>query len=210
MINLENGGERMDINYYNMNYNNFDIYQKSHFKRYEFVKTFLNETDIVGDFACGSGYGSAMMSEKSKFVIGCDLCDTTINEINHRYEKINNVKFEQKNILDLNYEDYFDKIISFETLEHFIEEDISKIIKLFHSSLKENGTFIFSTPYDQEKSENSMRFHKTFYITEEIITNFLNPFFKIENFYYQNYNTHEISSTIQPKHFLICVAKKIN
>ena len=81
MMNLENGGERMDINYYNMDYNNFNIYQKSHYKRYEFAKNFLLGNEVVGDFACGSGYGSVMMSEKSNFVYGHDICDITINEI---------------------------------------------------------------------------------------------------------------------------------
>ena len=52
-MNLENGGERMDINFFNMSYDSFDIYQKSHYKRYEFACNFINNNDVVGDFACG-------------------------------------------------------------------------------------------------------------------------------------------------------------
>lgn len=208
-MNLENGGERMDINYYNMNYEYFDMYQKSHFKRYEFVKQFLNSNDEVGDFACGSGYGTLMMSEIAKSVLGHDICKTTIDEINERYNGVSNVSFEQKDLLDINYKNKFDKIVSFETLEHFEENELKKLIFIFYNSLKENGTLIFSTPYDQEKSENSMKFHRTFYITEETVNNFLSPYFKVDNFYYQNYVTHEISTDIQPKHFIICTAKKL-
>ena len=46
-MNLENDGERMDIDYYNMNYNKFDGYQKSHYKRYEMAKTLVKENDVA-------------------------------------------------------------------------------------------------------------------------------------------------------------------
>lgn len=208
MKNLENNGERMDIDYYNMDYNNFDIYQKSHYKRYEFVKNFLKSEDIVGDFACGSGYGSMMMSEKCNLVIGNDLCQTTIDEVNNRYNT-DKVKFEQKNILKIDYNNFLNKIVSFETIEHFDENDIEQLFSVFHNSLKNDGKLIFSTPYNQEQSENSMRFHKTFYIVEEKIKKLLYPYFEIESFFYQNYDTHEIGNSIYPKHFLIAIAKKI-
>ena len=71
-MDLENDGERMDINYYNMDYNSFNIYQKSHYKRYEMAKTQVKENYIVGDMACGSGYGSLMLSETGKEVYGVD------------------------------------------------------------------------------------------------------------------------------------------
>ena len=85
MINLENNGERMDINFYKMDYNSFDMYQKSHYKRYEFVSTLIDKDDVVGDMACGSGYGSIMLSKKCKQVFGYDIDKTTVNEIKNRY-----------------------------------------------------------------------------------------------------------------------------
>ena len=53
-MNLENDGERMDINYYDMNFDRFDIYQKSHYKRYEMAKNLVKKDYIVGDMSCGS------------------------------------------------------------------------------------------------------------------------------------------------------------
>lgn len=209
MINLENGGERMDINFHSMNYESFDMYQKSHFKRYEFVKKIINKQDIVADLACGSGYGTMMMSELCDNILGVDICENTINEITNRYSSYKNVIFEQKDLLDLKINKEFDKIISFETIEHFVESDITKIFEIFNKGLKDSGRLIFSTPYDQEQSINSMQFHKTFYIKEEKIINLMSPYFEVEKFYYQNYETHEISEDISPKHFMICVAKKI-
>lgn len=209
MKNLENNGERMDIDFYNMDYNLFDIYQKSHYKRYEFAVTQLNENDVVGDMACGSGYGTLMLSKKCKKINGYDIDYITIEEIKKRYEKENNVNFEVKNLLNIEDINIYDKIISFETIEHFTPEEINDLIKKFYNALKIGGKLIFSTPYNQEKSPASMRYHKTFYIVEETIKNILNEMFEIENFYYQDYNTHNLKNDTGIKHFIICIAKKI-
>jgi 2-polyprenyl-3-methyl-5-hydroxy-6-metoxy-1,4-benzoquinol methylase len=208
-MNLENNGERMDIDYYNMNYNEFDIYQKSHFKRYEYAKTKIKKGDLIGDMACGSGYGSLILSEIGEKVHGIDIDTNTINEINKRYEQENKVNFIQKNLLNLDYNNMFDVIVSFETIEHFFESEIDLLIKNFHKALKPSGTFIFSTPYNQEKNYASMKWHKTFYITEETIKKILEKYFVIEEIWYQDYETHELKKEISKKDFIICQAKKI-
>lgn len=207
-INLENDGERMDIDFYSMNYDNFDGYQKSHYKRYEFATTKLNSNDIVGDMACGSGYGSMMLSKNCKEVQGYDIDETTINEIKKRYVKENNVKFDVKNLLDIADENRFDKIISFETVEHFTPDEIKSLLIKFHKALKENGKLIFSTPYNQEKSIFSMKFHKTFYITENVIKEMAQDLFEIEETYYQDYDTHNFKGNEGVKHFIICILKR--
>jgi len=208
-MNLENNGERMDINYYDMNYNNFNMYQKSHFKRYEMAKKLIKEDYIVADMACGSGYGSMMLSENCKEVHGVDIDEITINEIKERYGNENKVFFYNKNLLDIDFENKFDMIVSFETVEHFEESDIDKLMYNFHKSLKDGGKLLFSTPYDQEKSRASMKWHKTFYITEDKIKNLINKYFDIENIWYQDYQTHDLNQEGNIKHFIICETKKI-
>jgi len=208
-MNLENDGERMDINYYNMNYNNFDIYQKSHYKRYEMAKTQIEKDFVVGDMACGSGYGSMMLSEMCDEIHGVDIDETTINEISKRYETQKKVNFHIKNLLDIDFEDKFDMIVSFETVEHFEESDIKKLMENFHKALKNNGTIMFSTPYNQPKTHSSMKWHKTFYIIEDKMKELLNGFFEIEKIWYQDYQTHILKEEIQTKDFIICKAKKI-
>lgn len=208
-MNLENNGERMDINYYDMNYNNFNMYQKSHFKRYEMAKKLIKEDYIVADMACGSGYGSMMLSENCKEVHGVDIDEITINEIKERYGNENKVFFYNKNLLDIDFENKFDMIVSFETVEHFEESDIDKLMHNFHKSLKDGGKLLFSTPYDQEKSRASMKWHKTFYITEDKIKNLIEKYFKIEDIWYQDYKTHDLNQDGMVKHFIICETKKI-
>jgi 2-polyprenyl-3-methyl-5-hydroxy-6-metoxy-1,4-benzoquinol methylase len=207
-VNLENDGERMDINYYNMNYDNFDIYQKSHYKRYEAARALMREDFVVGDMACGSGYGSLMLAERCKEVHGVDIDEKTINEIKNRYKDEQKVTFYQKNLLDVDFENKFDAIVSFETVEHFEESEIHKLMGVFHRALKPNGFLLFSTPYNQEKIPASIKWHKTFYITEDKIKNLIQKFFNIKNTYYQNYNSHIIEKELELKHFIICEVEK--
>ncbi len=116
--NLDGNGERIDIYYKRyLNLYTLDMYQKSHYFRYEFAKDFISSGDFCGDFACGTGYGSVMLAEKSQKVIGVDINSTVIDEIKKRYKKIGNVNFINANLLDIEYDSFFDAIVSFETIE---------------------------------------------------------------------------------------------
>lgn len=207
-MNLENDGERMDIDYYNMDYNTFDGYQKSHYKRYEMAKTLVKETDIVGDMACGSGYGSMMLLNSCSEVHGVDIDATTIVETTRRYEKEDSITFHVQNLLDIKFENKFDTIISFETVEHFYEGEMNKLMSNFHKALKPGGTLIFSTPYNQVQSQASMKWHRTFYITEDKIVSLLGDYFDLEETWYQDYETHDLKKEINKKDFIICKARK--
>ncbi|MFH1822835.1 MAG: class I SAM-dependent methyltransferase [Patescibacteria group bacterium] len=209
---LEGNGERVDIKYQKeIPFDKLDLYEKSHFRRYEFARDYITADSVCGDFACGTGYGSMMLAEKSKKVIGVDLNSEVIKKIKERYINTNNVEFVCSNLLDLQYSLEFDTIISFETIEHLMEDDIIKLLKIFNKASKPDGNLIFSTPYMQERSENAINlgFHQTFYINEEKIQQWLDTAgFTIECFKYQNYQTHLIQETLDPKDFIISVAKK--
>lgn len=210
---LGGNGERVDIQLTTgLDFEKLDKYQKNHFRRYEFAKNIVASGDVCGDFACGTGYGSILISDKAKNVIGADLDSEVIDAIKERYKVNTNVTFLNENLLNLTFENLFDTLISFETIEHFEEEDIKVLLKIFYKSLKENGQLIFSTPYMQEKSEAAMKlgFHFTFYIDEVKINEWLNESgFKIEMIKYQNYITHIIQDDLEKKDFIICVARKI-
>lgn len=208
---LDGDGERVDINYYKMKYDKFDMYQKSHFHRYKFAQNYIKSNDVVGDFACGSGYGTMMLSEKSAAVVGADLNNDVISFISNRYSKEKKVSFLNKNLLDLDYEDYFDVIISFETVEHFAEEDIPKLFNIYNKALKKGGYLIFSTPYNQEKCENAIKmgFHLTFYIVESTIQKWLEDSgFTLYKNYYQNYVEHDVIEKLEKKDFHLTIATK--
>lgn len=209
---LGGNGERVDIQ---MNENGgfdlLDIFQVNHWRRYEFATEIINKGDVCGDFACGTGYGSIMLSEKASAVTGADIDEVVISAISGRYLERKTVNFLNENLLDLSFKNHFDSIISFETLEHFDESNIQKLLSIFNNGLKNNGKLIFSTPYMQEQSEQAMKmgFHLTFYINEEKIRNWLEEAgFQLDIIKYQNYDTHIIMNELEKKDFLICVAHK--
>lgn len=209
---LGDGGERVDFIYSDgIDVTKLDMYQQNHIQRYLFAEKIINSGDVCGDFACGTGYGSAILSKKAHSVLGIDLNDKVIFEISKRYANIPNVSFENKNLLEINFENQFDTIISFETIEHFEEENIYKLLSLYNKALKNEGRLIFSTPFMQERSENAVKmgFHLTFYINEEKIEKWLSSTgFTLEKVYYQNYKTHTIQEQLENKEFIICIVKK--
>jgi ubiquinone/menaquinone biosynthesis C-methylase UbiE len=209
---LGGNGERVDITYTQvLEFMSLDLYQKSHFKRYEFALELINYGEVCGDFACGTGYGSVMLATKASSVVGMDINRDVISKITERYKDKTHVKFIADDLLNLKYDDYLDTIVSFETVEHFTEADIDKLMSKFWRALKSDGRLIFSTPYMQERSEaaEKMGFHLTFYFDEDKIAKILGKHgFEIVLFKYQNYDTHEIIDKLEKKDFIICVAKK--
>jgi 2-polyprenyl-3-methyl-5-hydroxy-6-metoxy-1,4-benzoquinol methylase len=208
--NLESKGERIDIKYLEKNIL-LNQNEKCHLARYEFSLFEISPLDNVGDFACGTGYGSVMLSKKAKHVTGIDIDAKVVEEIKKRYENIKNIEFLNLNLLDINYENNFDKIISFETIEHIEEKQILELLEKFHRALKKDGKLIFSTPYMQEKSEKALKmgFHLTFEINEEKIKSWLKETgFVVEYFRYQNYDSCKITKELENKDFIICIATK--
>jgi 2-polyprenyl-3-methyl-5-hydroxy-6-metoxy-1,4-benzoquinol methylase len=208
---LGGNGERVDIFYKNkIRFDELSVNQKSHYKRYEFAKSIIPPGKIVGDFACGTAYGSVMLSEKSNHVIGADINEKVIEQVKVRYEKVCNIEFVNANLLDLKYESLFDYIVSFETVEHLKEYDVPKLFRVFSRALKPGGTIIFSTPYMQEMSPVAinMGFHLTFYIDEAKIQRWLSTnSLACEYIKYQNHQTHNLEDHLGNKDFIICVAR---
>jgi len=209
--NLSNKGERIDIFKNTKNWQDLDPVKKTHLKRYEFAQTLVNINDICADMACGTGYGSVILSSKAKAVYGVDLDSRVINEITKRYKNNSNVFFECQNLLNIDYKNKFDKIISYETIEHLDEKDIVTALTKFNRALVDNGILIFSTPYLQLKSDKAIKmgFHRTFDIDENKIKGWLyETHFELCYFKYQNYSSCIVADDLEWKDFIICVATK--
>ncbi len=210
---IDGRGERVHIDARtSIPFDSMDIYQKSHTRRYEFAQSYVKPNDVCGDFACGTGYGTVMLAEKGLHATGADIDRRVVQEIKKRYNTNNKVSFIHKNLLNLSHKDHFDTVVSFETIEHFEEKNIPALFSVFSKALKKNGTFIFSTPYKQERSEAAIEagFHLTFNIDEVKIEQWLtNAGFSKEKFFYQNYSSHEIQSELSSKEFIIGIAKKL-
>ena len=116
-----------------------------HFLRYNFASLFSNKKFIVLDAACGTGYGSYVLSKYSKKIISVDNSETAIKYAKMNYQK-NNINFIKKDINKLNYKNKFDMIISIETIEHLNKKDSINWLKKCKIMLKKSGILICSSP----------------------------------------------------------------
>ncbi|MDD1505870.1 glycosyltransferase, partial [Lysinibacillus sp. CNPSo 3705] len=157
-----------------------------HLQRYQSVIPLL-KNKVVLDAACGEGYGSEILSTQARQVYGMDIDEKSITHAKKTYIK-SNLDFIVGSIEELPFEDdFFDIIVSFETIEHVDENLQSKFLKEIKRVLKKDGLLIISTPNKKVYSDYrnySNPFHiKEFYM-EEFYT-FLKSSFKNVEFFYQ-------------------------
>ncbi len=115
-----------------------------HLHRYGLAKAFVRDKSVL-DLACGEGYGSFMLAEDAREVIGIDIDEVTIRHASSRYIK-ENLTFLKGSITDIPIkgEKVFDVVVCFEALEHIEEHD--RLMEEVKRLLKAGGIFIVSTP----------------------------------------------------------------
>ncbi|GGH64054.1 hypothetical protein GCM10008014_42050 [Paenibacillus silvae] len=132
-----------------------------HTQRYRMLDQLVKNKSVL-DAACGEGYGSFLLSNSASKVIGVDIDLETINHAKKKYVK-NNLEYFIASIDHMPFPDQsFDIIVSFETLEHVDEQTQLSFLKEVRRLLKEDGTFIISTPnkkYYSDQRGYSNEFH---------------------------------------------------
>jgi 2-polyprenyl-3-methyl-5-hydroxy-6-metoxy-1,4-benzoquinol methylase len=97
------------------------------------------------DAACGEGYGSALLADSAASVEGVDISEQAIAHARHRYGNKQGVGFHVADCTTLPFADNeFDRVVSFETLEHLAEHD--QLLAGFKRVLKPDGCLILSSP----------------------------------------------------------------
>ncbi len=210
-MDLTDGKHRVDIYYVpSLDFFALDFNEKGHIRRYEFAASIIPPGSTVGDWACGTGFGSVILAKTAKSVVGVDINERVIRRIRERYKNISNVGFGCFDILDLQYENVFDYIVSFETLEHLNQYDIPKLFNIFARALVPKGTLIFSVPYMQTGPDpRYTSTHLTYYIDEVKIMKWLNQSgFEHVLFKSQDIIEFDIREQHEKKDIIICIAKK--
>ncbi|HEX8515666.1 MAG TPA: methyltransferase domain-containing protein [Bacteroidia bacterium] len=117
-----------------------------HIHRYQVAYPYLKEEDKVLDIACGNGFGSYLLSRKTKgMVTGGDISAETVEICRNRYKGEPNLEFRVIDGTAVNYPNgYFDMVVSFETIEHTTE--YIKMLQEFYRTVKQGGTVLISTP----------------------------------------------------------------
>ncbi len=105
-----------------------------HMNRYIFASQFV-EGKIVLDAACGEGYGTDILAEKAEKAYGIDLNEEVIDSASKKYC---NANFSRMSIDDMSdfADDYFDVVVSFETIEHVAADTQKKFLTEIKESLE--------------------------------------------------------------------------
>lgn len=123
-----------------------------HTHRYLLAKQLSSGKRIL-DIASGEGYGSAMLAETAKSVIGVDISQDAVSHAAAKYQA-NNLEFRLGSCSAIPVADNsIDMIISFETIEHHTEHD--EMMREFKRVLAPNGFVIISSPDKYEYSDRS-------------------------------------------------------
>jgi len=119
-----------------------------HLARYRFALDYASGK-IVLDAACGSGYGTYMLSTKAESVTGIDISIKAIEYCKSNYPQ-GNAEFKVADILNLPFKDNsFDLVVAFEIFEH-LESPREMLIELKRITRRK---IMLSTPNaDYEKS----------------------------------------------------------
>lgn len=130
-----------------------------HFTRYHNIIGLLGKTgkgESWLDCACGSGYGTSILSNYTNKITGYDINKYAIEYANKMYSN-NNCHY----TTDLESLGQFDVIISVETIEHMSREDGVKFLNTLHSKLNsKNGIMLITTPIVNRTNTNPKnKFH---------------------------------------------------
>lgn len=116
-----------------------------HLQRYGWALGFVRGKVVV-DMACGSGYGSGWMASVAEKVIGVDISEHAIAHANKTYGNTN-CEFICENISNIELDLQADVVVSFETVEHIVDED--SYFAAIDRILKPGGILLISTPLAQ-------------------------------------------------------------
>ncbi|WP_053359986.1 class I SAM-dependent methyltransferase [Clostridium butyricum] len=160
--------------------------EMEHLHRYNSVLNVVKDK-VVLDIACGTGYGSALLAQKAKYVYGIDISKEAINYCNETYIK-DNLSYFEGSIDKLELEDNsVDVIISFETIEHVNGKLQEEFLIEIKRVLKNDGILIISTP-DKKIYSDIPKYHNEFHIKEfyrEEFKEFLSKAFNNVNIFNQ-------------------------
>jgi SAM-dependent methyltransferase len=114
-----------------------------HYHRYLFARALVGGLDVL-DVASGEGYGSALLAQVARSVVGAEYSAATVRAAAADFVRPN-LRFVQADARALPLADAsVDAVVSFETIEHFDRQD--DFVREVRRVLRADGRFIVSTP----------------------------------------------------------------
>lgn len=117
-----------------------------HWHRYLYASQFVQDKLVI-DIACGEGYGTHLLAESARKVVGVDISAEVIAYAAAKYKR-DNLEFLVGSAvaIPLEGEHLFDVFVSFETIEHLDETEQHRFLSEARRLLKPGGLFVVSTP----------------------------------------------------------------
>jgi len=117
--------------------------QTEHFHRYFLARSLCRDLDVL-DVAAGEGYGSALLAQTARSVVGVELDAETIAHARRSYAS-SNLNFLEGDARQIPLPDHsVDMVVSFETIEHFSEHDY--FLAEVRRVLRPGGRLLISSP----------------------------------------------------------------
>ncbi len=114
----------------------------------------------VCDIACGTGYGSHFLSQSALQVVGVDVSQEAIDWATGHFAAPNLRYLRAAGDAPWPFDDAFDVVVSFETMEHTTAP--ARFLQNIHEHLVPGGTLILSVPNgprDQGGKSNPFHLH---------------------------------------------------
>lgn len=119
------------------------IHQRSMFA-YEHAKSLIVGKDAL-DLGCGLAYGTSLMAENAKTLIGLDYDSEVVQHNSAKYASISQLSFKAAPVPPIPFPDNtFDFVTSFQFIEHLHER--LKLIQEIKRVLKPGGMMMLTTP----------------------------------------------------------------
>lgn len=111
---------------------------------YKKAANYIDPGDTVLDCACGTGFGTKILSNEAKAAIGVDIEKRLIDACNDRFGDDDKISYILGDIFKLDLNMQFDKIITLHTMEHLESDDL--FLQRLSSLLKSTGQLILEVP----------------------------------------------------------------
>ena len=162
-----------------------DLYNE-HRARYWFARRFASGKNVL-DAACGTGYGSALLAETARSVVGVDVARDALDYAQQHF-RAPNARLTQADCLALPFSaGRFDLVVAFEIIEHL--DNVEAFLAELRRVLDASGLLVLSTPnrlyYTDDRGEINPFHRKEFSCPE--FEEVLRPHFAHRAILFQNH-----------------------